>query len=74
MTAPLPDDPFEGVQVATPTGSRRARDLLGLVLVVIGGVVLFVVAGLVDARLGWALVGAVCVAGGFALGHGDERG
>lgn len=68
MTAPLPDDPFEGL----PLTSRRqvaVREVIGLVWVLLGLVVVGGVLLTVDPRWVIGLGGAVLIAAGLWLGR-----
>ena len=70
MTAPLPDDPFEGL----PTASRRpvVREIVGLLCVLVGLTVLTTVLATVDTRWAIGLGAVVLVAAGLHLGRGSD--
>lgn len=69
MTDPLLDDLSE----RSATRLRRvARELVGLLLVVLGAVALCLVLATVDWRLAAGLAAAACVATGLWLGSGQS--
>lgn len=69
MTAPLDDDPREGLPTTT---GHPLRELSGLLLVVAGLIAVLAVLATVDVRLAVAAGGALAVAGGLLLGRIDE--
>lgn len=69
MTAPIPDDPFEGLPAKQ---GRVGRELVGLLLLIVGVVVLLYVLATVDTRLVVAAGGVSLVATGVWLGRGRD--
>lgn len=69
MTAPL-DDPREGA----PTTSGVAREVVGLLLLLVGSVVLIVLLGSVDWRLAVGAGAVALIGGGLSLGRGTDDG
>jgi hypothetical protein len=62
----------ESTTLTTPrpaTDWRQVRDLLGLLLVLVGGVGLVVTAWLWNPLAGAAALSVACIAGGLALGY-----
>ena len=69
MTAPLPDDPFEGLPTAPSWRQAAVREVIGLVWVLLGLVVVGGVLLTVDPRWVIGLGGAVLIAAGLWLGR-----
>lgn len=66
MTAPLSDDPFQGLPVRR---HQVVRDIVGLLAVLVGLATLATTLATVDVRWVIGLGGAVLVAGGLWLGR-----
>lgn len=71
MTAPLHDDPYEGLPL-TSEARVVGRDLAGLLLVIAGVVALTILLFTVDWRWAAGLLAVAAIAGGIALGTHDE--
>lgn len=66
MTSPLDDDPWRGLPT---TGGLVRREVVGLLLTLLGAAVLLWVLATVDWRLPVGLVAAAVLAGGLFLGR-----
>lgn len=69
MTAPLPDDPRQGLST---TSGGITREVVGLLAVLVGLAVVAAVLATVDARWVLGLGGVLLVAGGLWLGRGPD--
>lgn len=72
MTAPHPDDPFEGL--ATPPPRHVVREIVGLLAVLVGLIVVGAVLLTIDPRWVIGLGGALLIAGGLWLGRVPDEG
>ena len=71
MTAPVPDDPWQGL-ATTPSRRPVVREIVGLLCVLVGLAVLATVLATVDVRWAIGLGAAVLIGGGLYLGRGSD--
>jgi hypothetical protein len=70
VTGPLSDDPYEGLPA---TRRRVTREVVGLLLALLGALVLILLLATVDWRLPAGLGALLLIGTGIYLGRGDDE-